>query len=499
MTNDRRGTDVVAMEHHDQALHEWRRAGVGRRTLVHVDAHHDMWWVEPDAPVTIANFICAALREDLAGDVFWVVPDATLGSRACRAAVRTFLQKIAGSYPRPRAPIVEGPSSLRVGVLGRRVTACALASVPRFDDPVLLDIDTDYLVIPEVTYGATDRHGASPWCWPEDLVRCLADRGIESACTTIAYSVEGGFTPLEWKYLGDEVAARLGNRERSSLPAYASLRRAAEAGLRGERAAEERALTQSAEQGGAGAAPWFRLARLLASVGRVPEAREAYRRALDLDPSYRTPYAGRGFVHLGDGQLLHARTEFERLLVLDETNAFAWLGLGQLLARRGAWAGAEEALRVALDADETLLDGHRELGRVLTAQGRTRAAIAAYERSLALALRGSRPVTGPFLTVSGRPRVLDPDHSKTHAALARLYHRSGATARATQGFEMSIAGGYDGAALRSRLAGLYLHQRAVGRAVAQIGRAVLALPNEARVAWRHARRTWRRVLSPQSV
>jgi hypothetical protein len=33
-------------ENHDEAYHIWRRAGFTGKTLVHLDAHHDMYWLK---------------------------------------------------------------------------------------------------------------------------------------------------------------------------------------------------------------------------------------------------------------------------------------------------------------------------------------------------------------------------------------------------------------------------------------------------------------------
>src|SRR5260370_41990787 len=77
---------VHLMENHDGAYYIWREAGVRRKILVHIDAHHDMWWVKDKnaAFVTIANFICPALKKDLVKEVYWVVPDATWDSGRTR-------------------------------------------------------------------------------------------------------------------------------------------------------------------------------------------------------------------------------------------------------------------------------------------------------------------------------------------------------------------------------------------------------------------------------
>ena len=64
------------MENHDEVLRIWRDAEVHQRILVHIDAHHDMWWADDEADVNIGNFICPALSQGLSREVFWVVPDA---------------------------------------------------------------------------------------------------------------------------------------------------------------------------------------------------------------------------------------------------------------------------------------------------------------------------------------------------------------------------------------------------------------------------------------
>jgi len=52
-------------------------------------------------------------------------------------------------------------------------------------------------------------------------------------------------------------------------------------------------------------------------------------------------------------------------------------------------------------------------------------AIAAYERSLRLALTGHRSIAGPLLTKTEQPRLLDPFIGLVQYRLGRLYARKG--------------------------------------------------------------------------
>src|SRR5579871_2409265 len=66
---------IFRIENHDAALPIWKNVAGKERILVHVDAHHDMWWVENDKNITIANFISPAIRDGILSEIYWVVPD----------------------------------------------------------------------------------------------------------------------------------------------------------------------------------------------------------------------------------------------------------------------------------------------------------------------------------------------------------------------------------------------------------------------------------------
>jgi len=471
---------VVLMEDHDQAYYTWRDAGVKQRTLIHIDAHHDMWWVKDKAPITIADFICPALREDMVREVFWVVPDATWDAARGRRAILRHLKKIARKYPAASGAPKVGHDEISVIVLGKKVRVCSLRSLLRIDESVLLDIDVDFLVIPRVTYGEIDEHGALPWCWPDELLARLTACQIRADLVTIVYSVEGGYTPLKWKYLGAELASRLGqpNTAESGTEGFGLIREASVAAEKGDTVAAEEKYQRAACLLATSAAPHFHLAHLYAKLGRIEECRRAYQRALELDPSYRTAYNSAGFRYYWDGRFQEAEKEHLRTLALDPDDAYAHLGLGQLAARNKRWKEAETLLSRSLALNDHLIDSYRELGNVLARQPRYDEAIRAYERSLKLALAGHKPMNGPLLTQSEQPRLLDPDHSLIHARLAHLYMKKGAIAAAISAYRLSAGGGNDGVGLRVRLASLYLKQGQKKKAAAEAWRAVKLFPTD---------------------
>ena len=482
---------LVLMENHDQAYYTWHEAGAKQRILVHIDAHHDMWWVKDKALVTIANFISPALREDLVREVFWVVPDATWDTPRDRTHILTHLKKIGKEYP-------EGGSEMSRAVLGKALRVCRLTSLPRIDEPVLLDIDVDYLLIPRVTYGQADEHGRLPWLWPEELLARLAERGVRSDLATVAYSVEGGYTPLKWKYLGDELALRLGcpGAAGESTEGYGRMREAAEAAARGDAVVAEAKYREAADFLPRSAAPYFHSAHLYAQLGRLEEGRKAYRRVLELDKTYRTAYNSAGFVYFQSKRFKEAEQEHLRTLALDPEDTHAHFGLAQLAARKKCWEEAETLLRTSLALDANLLDSHRLLGKVLTKLGREDEAIAAYERSVKLALTGHRPIAGVLLTKNKQPRLLDPFISLVQYRLGHLYTKKRMLSDAINSYRMSTGGGNDRAAVRVRLASLYFRQGKWKHATLEVWHAVRLIPAElkwiTRKFYRRVVRLWSR-------
>lgn len=479
---------LVLMENHDESLEVWRREGVADRVLIHVDAHHDMYWTEGPEPPTIANYICRALQEGRAREVHWVIPDPSWDRPGGRRLLMRHLKGLLRQYPGRRCSL--RPEADRIGatVLGRPFFVAPLRHLPSFAEPVLLDVDTDFFLFPDMASDAYDRHSPLPWCWPQDLVERLQDARVTSRCTTIAYSVEGGFTPLRWKYLGDDLALRLSPAKTDSVLAGLDLLRdGAEAVARDDRPAAEAAYRRARDLLPRLAAPDFHLALLYGAAGRPDEARAAYHRAVALDPTYRTPYSSRGLWCEQAGWLDEAESEHRLMLRVAPDDPWAYFGLGRVEVERGRWAAAEEWLARAVAVDPDCMEAHRALGQVFDRLHRVEEAIAAYERSLILALKGHKPLHEPIETL-GPEAVRDRDHGRIHALLARLYERCGRTPEAVQGYRLAVASGYDRPWVRGRLAWLYLREGRPPVAGIELWRGACLLPLATRRTWARTRR-----------
>lgn len=477
---------VFRIANHDEALHIWREAGVSNQVLVHIDAHHDLWPVG-EGELTIANFLCPALHEKIVRELYWVVPDGAFATSHARRHVIRHLKKLIRGYKGPAHPIGQAADVMRTEIAGVPLTVCTIASLPALPDPVLLDIDTDFLVIPRVTFADADVLAPVPWIWPDELLRALAGKLPRAEIATIAESVEGGYTPLQWKYLAEELLLRLrGGAAPSQFDAVDLMRQAATAA---DFALAERLYLSASKLWAESAAPWLQLSHLYAAEGLWDQARDAYARALRLDASCDTCYNSAGPKLSSYGRFAAAEVEYRRMLKLYPDDAYSHLGQGWLALERRRWLDAESHLRRALQLRPDLVDAHRDLGHALAHMGRTEDALQAYDSCLKLVLTGHRPLTSPIASCSEHV-MMDPYHGQVHAARARLQERLGRLAEALRGYQMALAFKYEVPWVHVRLARLYMRSGEWGGAIVQLWRALVVLPPAIR---RDVRWKWRKL------
>src|SRR5579885_724080 len=464
---------IHLIENHDEAYYVWREAGIRDRPLVHIDAHHDMWPIEQGQPVTIADFVFAAMRERLVSDIYWIVPDRSFERRGARRALMRMVRSLASVLRAPR-PIESGPDRIEVSLRDSRLTITTLDALRLGGGPVLLDIDVDYLMIPQVSVDRADTHSELPWRWPKELLAGIDAVRISPEIITISYSIDGCYTPLAWKYLGVEIADRIAGS--SDCRGYDLLREGAKAAASGDFDSARRAYLAAASSLSESAAPQFHLALLSQRFGRLEQARRHYRRAIEIDPSYSTGFNTLGWQYLWEWRHRPARREFTRALELDPAHVYAMLGMAQLALRRRDWRLAEQLASRALECAEDNLDAHRCLAQACERNGRLDRAIAHYERSLLLAMRGGKPLSWNIRTPGCAGKLVDEDHCSTYAELGRLRARRGDLDGAIACYRIALSARHQRVRDHLRLARLYAAKGRAPEAMVHARRAVMRLP-----------------------
>ncbi len=411
---------VLLLEDHDGAYDAWRQAELRERILIHIDAHIDWDWITDQDPrdllnaqslhqvdamldervlwnlddrsqrdlVHIGNYVSPALREGLVREFFWVLPDSVLSTPQSHRTIARLFHNWSTLNPRDFTHVRVEPRRVTAVIHGRQVTACGLSDLPSLSEPVLLDIDTDFL-----TTEFADDAGASddcwkqlPWIWPEELIAALTRQGIRSDFVTIAYSVEGGFTPLSYKYLGDELALRL-RHPALPAPTLESLAHKRTGALFRHQNDLDRAIAEfeaAANLAPQDASCQFNLAYLYDYQGAYQRAMACYRRAVQLDPTYATAYNHFGATYETLGNLDKAKEECGRILRWDPRNADAHQALADLLVQTKDWDSACSHYREAIALQPDHAAAHRGLGHLYLQRGPVQHAIMHLQRSIAL-------------------------------------------------------------------------------------------------------------------
>lgn len=186
------------MEDHREAYFFWKELGLRGLCCIHVDAHLDISGFKVPGytgmrqpEVHCGNYLLPALREGLVEELVCVVPPHLRGEQELLEWALEELQcwVIPSVDEYMDLALVEG--RVEGHLEGKRLVICHSDNLPTTELPVALDIDIDYYLSPEDTV----------WQSPLQLADHL--QGFQPVAVTIAYSVEGGYTPLRLRHLGE--------------------------------------------------------------------------------------------------------------------------------------------------------------------------------------------------------------------------------------------------------------------------------------------------------
>jgi tetratricopeptide (TPR) repeat protein len=132
---------------------------------------------------------------------------------------------------------------------------------------------------------------------------------------------------------------------------------------------------------------WFELGLEL-EVSSLAEARDAYRRALELEPLHLDARLNLGRLLQETGRTSEAISHYEAIVESHPDHALAWFNLGVALEDAGRPKDAMKAYEAAIDADRRLADAYYNVARLYVEAGRKAAALRALAKYALLTERG---------------------------------------------------------------------------------------------------------------
>jgi tetratricopeptide (TPR) repeat protein len=139
------------------------------------------------------------------------------------------------------------------------------------------------------------------------------------------------------------------------------------------------------------AAAWHLLGLARQKLGQLEPALEALAKAASQERRVARYHQDLGNALLDDGKVDRAISAFRRALRIDDALAEAHNDLGAAYFQKGWHAEAEECFRKAVERKPEHGIAHANLGAALRAQGRLGDSRRAYQRALALRIRGTLP------------------------------------------------------------------------------------------------------------
>lgn len=363
--------NVFLIEDHDEALKVWRKNKVRGLDLVHIDAHIDFnphraqpiqkifsqakslkelksrleyslafrhYQEDLGKQTDIGNYIYSAMEEGIIRDFYWVIPGNLKEFRASAKCIKNIVQglfAVIGQNPEDKALKIwlrsfgsgaeEKHGTISTKLLGTNLTICILDKLPVLRHRVLLDIDTDFLIVNSILNADNTKNigKREPWILPADLVDILKEKIKQPEVITVAYSVNGGFTPIIYKHLGDQLAYQY---------------------------APEKFKRQIKKK--IYSADCFR-------IFHATNRKAYYQKAVRINPRYRVQDNNYGPLFLALGKFSHARKEFLKILSADPGNAACLLGLGDIALVRKEFSRARNYFTSALGSKN-----HRLFSRV---------------------------------------------------------------------------------------------------------------------------------------
>lgn len=414
---------ALLFEEHSSVLAHWWLERVRGRTLVYLDAHLDLQYVNPhrmrrleqcssaeqvaalEKPhdlwpdgrfsYSLEDFLYPAARLGLIGRLVWVAPPHVRAGYSEKAIEQ--LRQMDGVRPEDLRSFRRVDGRVEGRLFGLEITVCELGQLDAVALPSdsLIDIDVDYFVaVP----------GDRTWIDPAEVCARLRRLPQEGEYVTLSRSVGSGFTPLRHRFLGDYLAALFEERA-SDAAHYAALFELERRLASGERASAAPALAAEAARWPQCPATWHLLA--LSHADRAEAARCAAR-AAELSAAYApsvlrsacevrhrrlptdraavmrlerqlagTPPAEQGLAFAAVGLLWCLFGELERAAHCYE-RAAASLGsqselamqIARLLLRAGKWDDAARFLGAALEDDKARSAAHGYLAQAFGQGGR---------------------------------------------------------------------------------------------------------------------------------
>ncbi|MCK4859880.1 MAG: UPF0489 family protein [Candidatus Omnitrophica bacterium] len=370
---------VKLIEDHDESYHLWRKTGLKNRVLLHLDAHIDFGFPavksveqavadahsredlkkelerivlfkrlkgKEERLIHIGNYIHPAIRDGIVSEFWWVIPGDKKEFEKSSDNIKNILKRFSLRDPHSTKKISLKNGRLCSVICGINFIVTTLDSLPAQMKDVLLDIDTDYFIIDTIRKANSTQNIANrkPWIFPNELFKILKHKKIEPVYVTIAYSVNGGWTPMIYRSLGDEVALCFKGmptkleaaiqKKNKGLKLFNKNKIKQSINLFKDASREIAQFKTNPAKKRFKANVAFLLFKAHLKLNALKKARLYYNLAIEFEPAYRLKDNNYGPLYIRKKEKEKAESEFKNILKVDKNNPYALSGLAEVLLKK---------------------------------------------------------------------------------------------------------------------------------------------------------------------
>lgn len=216
--------DVVIVEDHSEVLAHWLKKGIINATLINIDAHDDIRRIsaakidglkklhdqkdikaisESDSLSDkglygIGNFIYAAGKLGMVKEVYWIIPFSHFSHPDIETRMKKFLKSYRFSDDDIKTFRLKD-GCFRGEIDGIPLNICGIETLPPLNNPVILSTDMDFFPYLSVEYGVNKLEAIKMF------FDSLSKKDYRIMDAVVAYSVNGGYTTVLHRWLGDVI------------------------------------------------------------------------------------------------------------------------------------------------------------------------------------------------------------------------------------------------------------------------------------------------------
>ncbi|KWX75489.1 hypothetical protein AMQ84_17875 [Paenibacillus riograndensis] len=206
--------NVYKIDNHDEAYQIWKDNSVKEAVLFHIDAHKDFVTDECNY-ISIGNFLNYAWSDGIINTIVWIIPDPSF---FCENFLIQLITELEVNFTLE----VQSSEMLKLVMNTNRnceVIVTILSNITTimesltFYKNILIDIDIDFLVNPYIGTTFSNYYQNSFWIKSHTIFYAIRPLINECSLITIARSIYGGYTPLIYSFICNQLYDMLVNND----------------------------------------------------------------------------------------------------------------------------------------------------------------------------------------------------------------------------------------------------------------------------------------------